>query len=56
MFVLQATAFLSLPLLGAGSFAMFCGLSFVVLSCYGGAPLLLARTADTTGTTKDRGS
>jgi MFS transporter, OFA family, oxalate/formate antiporter len=84
MFVLQAVAFLLLPLLGAGSFAMFCVLSFVVLTCYGGgygtmpafvnayygsrdvgtiygslitasgvagfgAPLLLARTADTTG-------
>ena len=84
MFILQATAFLLLPLLGTGSFAVFCGLCFVVLSCYGGgygtmpafvntfygsrdvgtiygslitasgaagfgAPLLLARAADTTG-------
>jgi OFA family oxalate/formate antiporter-like MFS transporter len=84
MFVLQAVAFLLLPLLGTGSFAVFCVLSFVVLTCYGGgygtmpafvnayygsrdvgtiygslitasgaagfgAPLLLARTADTTG-------
>jgi MFS transporter, OFA family, oxalate/formate antiporter len=84
MFLLQAAAFSLLPLLGAGSFAAFCALSFVVLSCYGGgfgtmpafvnayygsrdvgtiyasvitasgvagfgAPLLLALTADATG-------
>jgi len=36
MFVLQGAAFVLLPLLGAGSFAVFCGLCFVVLSCYGG--------------------
>jgi MFS transporter, OFA family, oxalate/formate antiporter len=84
MFLLQAAAFSLLPLLGAGSFAVFCALSFVALSCYGGgfgtmpalvnayygsrdvgtiyasvitasgvagfgAPLLLALTADATG-------
>jgi OFA family oxalate/formate antiporter-like MFS transporter len=84
MFLLQAAAFSLLPLLGAGSFAVFCALSFVTLSCYGGgfgtmpalvnayygsrdvgtiyasvitasgvagfgAPLLLALTADATG-------
>lgn len=84
MFVLQAVSFLLLPLLGAGSFAIFSVLSFVVLTCYGGgygtmpafvdayygskdvgtiygslitasgvagfgAPLLLALTADATG-------
>jgi OFA family oxalate/formate antiporter-like MFS transporter len=84
MFVLQAAAFLLLPLLGVGSFVTFSVLSFVVLGCYGGgygtmpafvnayygsgdvgtiyasiitasgvagfgAPLLLARSADTTG-------
>jgi OFA family oxalate/formate antiporter-like MFS transporter len=36
MFFLQAAAFSLLPLLGAGSFAVFCALSFVALSCYGG--------------------
>ena len=36
MFLLQAVAFTLLPLLGAGSFAVFCALSFVALSCYGG--------------------
>ena len=36
MFLLQAAAFCLLPLLGAGSFAVFCVLSFVALSCYGG--------------------
>src|SRR5215212_8340689 len=36
MFLLQAAAFSLLPLLGAGSFAVFCALSFVALSCYGG--------------------
>jgi MFS transporter, OFA family, oxalate/formate antiporter len=36
MFLLQAAAFTLLPLLGAGSFAVFCALSFVALSCYGG--------------------
>jgi MFS transporter, OFA family, oxalate/formate antiporter len=84
MFLLQAAAFSLLPLLGAGSFAAFCALSFVALTCYGGgygtmpalvnayygsgdvgtiyasiitasgvagfgAPLLLALTADATG-------
>lgn len=84
MFLLQAAAFALLPLLGAGSFVVFCALSFVVLTCYGGgfgtmpafvnayfgsgdvgtiyasiitasgvagfgAPLLLALTADATG-------
>ena len=84
MFLLQAAAFSLIPLLGAGSFAVFCALSFVALSCYGGgfgvmpafvnayygsgdvgtiyasimfasgiagfgAPLLLALTADATG-------
>jgi MFS transporter, OFA family, oxalate/formate antiporter len=84
MFLLQAAAFSLLPLLGAGSFAVFCAFSFVTLSCYGGgfgtmpalvnayygsrdvgtiyasvitasgvagfgAPLLLALTADATG-------
>jgi OFA family oxalate/formate antiporter-like MFS transporter len=84
MFLLQAASFSLLPLLGPGSFAVFCALSFVVLSCYGGgfgtmpafvnayygsgdvgtiyasiitasgvagfgAPLLLALTADATG-------
>jgi OFA family oxalate/formate antiporter-like MFS transporter len=36
MFLLQAAAFSLLPLVGAGSFAVFCALSFVALSCYGG--------------------
>jgi len=36
MFFLQAAAFSLLLLLGAGSFAVFCALSFVALSCYGG--------------------
>jgi OFA family oxalate/formate antiporter-like MFS transporter len=84
MFLLQAASFSLLPLLGAGSFAAFCALSFVALTCYGGgygtmpalvnayygsgdvgtiyasiitasgvagfgAPLLLALTADATG-------
>jgi len=84
MFVLQAAAFLLMPLLGAGSFAVFCVLASAVTSCYGGgyatmsalsadyygprdmgaifgsiitasafagfgAPLLLARSADLTG-------
>ncbi len=84
MFLLQAAAFLMMPLLGTGSFVIFCTLSLVVLSCYGGgygtmstlvgayygtrdlgavyagvftaaaaasfgAPVLLARSADTTG-------
>src|SRR5215204_3675379 len=84
MFLLQAVSFSLLPLLGPGSFAAFCALSFVALTCYGGgfgtmpafvnayygsgnvgtiyasiitasgvagfgAPLLLALTADSTG-------
>ena len=84
MFVLQGAAFLLMPLLGAGSFAVFCALASVVTACYGGgyatvsalsaayygprdmgaifgsivtasafagfgAPLLLARSADVTG-------
>jgi OFA family oxalate/formate antiporter-like MFS transporter len=84
IFLLQAAAFALLPLLGTLSFAAFCALSFVVLTCYGGgwgtmpalvnayygsgdvgtiyasilfgsgiagfgAPLLLALTADATG-------
>ncbi len=36
MFLLQAAAFLLLPILGTGSFAVFSILSFVVLTCYGG--------------------
>jgi OFA family oxalate/formate antiporter-like MFS transporter len=36
MFLLQAACFALLPPFGAGSFAAFCALSFVVLSCYGG--------------------
>jgi MFS transporter, OFA family, oxalate/formate antiporter len=83
-FLLQAAAFALLPLLGEGSFVVFCALAFVALSCYGGgygtmpalvnayygardvgaiyasvmsasglagfgAPLLLALTADATG-------
>jgi OFA family oxalate/formate antiporter-like MFS transporter len=85
IFLLQAAAFALLPLLGTLSFAAFCALSFVALTCYGGgygtmpalvnayygsgdvgtiyasilfasgiagfgAPLLLALTADATGT------
>lgn len=84
IFLLQAVAFALLPLLGTLSFAAFCALSFVALTCYGGgygtmpalvnayygsgdvgtiyasilfgsgiagfgAPLLLALTADATG-------
>jgi OFA family oxalate/formate antiporter-like MFS transporter len=84
IFLLQAAAFVLLPLLGTLSFAAFCALSFVALTCYGGgygtmpalvnayygsgdvgtiyasilfgsgiagfgAPLLLALTADATG-------
>lgn len=36
MFLLQAAAFLLLPLLGADTFLVFSLLSFVVLTCYGG--------------------
>jgi MFS transporter, OFA family, oxalate/formate antiporter len=85
MFLVQATALLMMPVLGAGSFALFCVLASAVASCYGGgyatmsaltaayygsrdigtiyggiltassvagfgAPLLLARSADVTGT------
>src|SRR5215203_6397511 len=84
MFLVQAAAFLLMPMLGAGSFALFCVLASAVASCYGGgyatmsaltaayygprdigmiyggiltassvagfgAPLLLARSADVTG-------
>ena len=84
MFLLQATAFLLMPLLGTESFAVFCVLVSAVTSCYGGgyatmsalsssyyglrdigsiygsivlasgvagfgAPVLLARSADLTG-------
>jgi OFA family oxalate/formate antiporter-like MFS transporter len=84
MFVVQAAALLMMPVLGAGSFALFCVLASAVASCYGGgyatmsalsaayygprdigtiygsiltassvagfgAPLLLARSADVTG-------
>ncbi len=84
MFLLQGAAFLLLPVVGAGSFAVFCLLASAVTSCYGGgyatmsaltaayygpkdigaiyggiltassvasfgAPLLLARSADLTG-------
>jgi len=85
MFLVQATALLMIPVLGAGSFALFCVLASAVASCYRGgyatmsaltaayygsrdigtiyggiltassvagfgAPLLLARSADVTGT------
>ena len=36
MFSLQAMAFLLMPTLAVGSFVVFCGLSMVVMSCYGG--------------------
>jgi MFS transporter, OFA family, oxalate/formate antiporter len=36
MFLVQAAAFLSMPVLGAGSFALFCVLASAVASCYGG--------------------
>jgi MFS transporter, OFA family, oxalate/formate antiporter len=84
MFLVQAAALLMMPVLGAGSFALFCVLASAVASCYGGgyatmsaltaayygprdigtiyggiltassvagfgAPLLLARSADVTG-------
>jgi MFS transporter, OFA family, oxalate/formate antiporter len=84
MFLMQAAALLMMPVLGAGSFALFCVLASAVASCYGGgyatmsaltaayygprdigtiyggiltassvagfgAPLLLARSADVTG-------
>jgi MFS transporter, OFA family, oxalate/formate antiporter len=84
MFSVQAVAFLLMPLLGAGSFVLFCVLAATVTSCYGGgyatmsalstayyglrdigtiygsivtasavagfgAPVLLARSADLTG-------
>jgi OFA family oxalate/formate antiporter-like MFS transporter len=84
MFLVQAAALLMMPVLGAGSFALFCVLASAVASCYGGgyatmsalsaayygprdigtiyggiltassvagfgAPLLLARSADITG-------
>jgi OFA family oxalate/formate antiporter-like MFS transporter len=84
MFLLQATAFLLMPLLGAESFVVFCVLASAVTSCFGGgyatmsalstayyglrdigsiygsivlasgvagfgAPVLLARSADLTG-------
>jgi OFA family oxalate/formate antiporter-like MFS transporter len=84
MFLVQAAAFLSMPLLGARSFVVFCVLASAVTSCYGGgyatmsalstayyglrdigtiygsivtasavagfgAPVLLARSADLTG-------
>jgi MFS transporter, OFA family, oxalate/formate antiporter len=84
MFLVQAAALLMMPVLGAGSFVLFCVLASAVASCYGGgyatmsaltaayygprdigtiyggiltassvagfgAPLLLARSADVTG-------
>jgi OFA family oxalate/formate antiporter-like MFS transporter len=36
MFLVQAAAFLLMPVLGAGSFALFCVLASAVASCYGG--------------------
>ena len=36
MFSLQAAAFLLMPTLAVGSLAVFCALSMVVMSCYGG--------------------
>jgi OFA family oxalate/formate antiporter-like MFS transporter len=36
MFSLQAMAFLLMPTLAVGSFVVFCALSMVVMSCYGG--------------------
>ena len=36
MFSLQAAAFLLMPMLAVGSFAVFCALCMVVMSCYGG--------------------
>ncbi len=36
MFLLQAASFLLLPLASPGAFVVFCILSFVVLTCYGG--------------------
>ncbi|MDQ3923195.1 MAG: hypothetical protein M3309_04605, partial [Actinomycetota bacterium] len=36
MFSLQAMAFLLMPTLDVGSFVVFCALSMVVMSCYGG--------------------
>jgi hypothetical protein len=37
MFLVQAAAFLLMPVLGAGSFAAFCVLASAVTSCYGAA-------------------
>ncbi len=36
MFMLQAVAFSLMPVLAAGSLAVFCALCMVVMSCYGG--------------------
>jgi MFS transporter, OFA family, oxalate/formate antiporter len=36
LFSLQAMAFLLMPTLAVGSFVVFCALSMVVMSCYGG--------------------
>ncbi|QIN80174.1 hypothetical protein GBA65_18490 [Rubrobacter marinus] len=48
MFLLQAAAFLALPLVppGTGSFAAFAALSFVVLTCYGGGYATIGALVD----------
>ncbi len=56
MFLLQAVLFLLLPLLGAGSFAVFSGLSFVVLTCYGGGYGTMPAFADAYYGSRDVGT
>lgn len=56
MFLLQTASFLLLPILGAGTFAVFCALSLVVLTCYGGGYAAMPALASTYYGTRDVGT
>ena len=56
MFLLQAVLFVLIPLLGAGSFATFSVLSFVVLTCYGGGYGTMPAFVDTYYGSRDVGT
>jgi len=56
MFLLQATAFLLMPSLGAGSFAVFCVLVSAVTSCYGGGYATMSALSGAYYGTRDIGT
>ncbi|MDP9411266.1 MAG: MFS transporter [Actinomycetota bacterium] len=56
MFLLQAAAFLMLPVLGSESFAAFCFLASAVTSCYGGGYATMSALAATYYGSRDIGA